>query len=81
MVGCNDNRFHQGTATGLSSRPDASMIGKCARRWKWTMTWVWVISMSAGISMRSRKICRAWASLIAAHATSEQAIETAGDYQ
>ena len=30
--------FHHGILTGLSSRPDAMMIGKWARRWNWTWT-------------------------------------------
>ena len=54
--------FHQGTWTGWSSRPEAITIGKWARRWKRTSTCCSVMWTSAGMSMRSRKTCRAWAS-------------------
>jgi hypothetical protein len=53
---------HQGTLTGRSRRWDARMMGKCARRWKATTTSLSVMAMSAGVSIRSRKIWRAWAS-------------------
>jgi len=38
------------------------MIGKCARRWKWTATPESETRTFAGIWMRSRKMNRAWAS-------------------
>ena len=53
---------HQGTATGFASMVEASRIGRWARRWKWTRTAPGVTATSAGISTRSRKICRACAS-------------------
>ena len=38
VVSLSGTPFHQGTGTGWFSRPDAMMIGKCARRWKCTQT-------------------------------------------
>ena len=54
--------FHQGTFTGESSIPEALMIGRWARRWKCTCTSCSETVTSAGVSTRSRKMCRAWAS-------------------
>jgi hypothetical protein len=53
---------HQGMGTRALSSPEARMIGKWARRWRWTWTSESVIETSAGVSMRSRKMWRAWAS-------------------
>ena len=57
-----DRSFHQGTGTGLLMSPEARTTGRWARRWKRTLISSSVIATSAGMSMRSRKIWRAWAS-------------------
>ena len=54
--------FHHGTSTAVSRSPEASTIGRCARRSKRTWTSFSVTSTVAGMSMRSRKMTRACAS-------------------
>ena len=55
------------------------MIGKWARRWNRTWISRSVIVTSAGISMRSRKICPCLTLGVSAHALGEAAIQAAGD--
>src|ERR1700680_4352796 len=44
-------RFHHGTATGLSMRPDARTIGRGARRWKRTVLSLSLMATSVGFKI------------------------------
>ena len=57
------------------------MIGKWARRWNRTSTSRSVIVTSAGMSMRSRKICRALTLGVSAHALGKATIQPVGDHE
>ena len=45
---------HQGMGTGALSRPEATTMGRCARRWKCTCTASLAMRTLAGMSTRSR---------------------------
>jgi hypothetical protein len=53
---------HHGMGTGASRRPEAARMGRWARRWNLTATSSALTATSAGMSRRSRKTWRAWAS-------------------
>src|SRR5262245_51161415 len=50
------NPSHQGTGVDVLKSSESRTTGRCARRWKRTVTSRWVTTTSADISTRSRKI-------------------------